>query len=85
MPTRSPRNGISIGEWPKFADGKLTPFMELLLSRQPVMSAVLGEIARSRSARSNESDAGAIGRRGAIRLGREDACFSIWSWRGSRI
>lgn len=27
--------GISIGEWPKFADAKLTPFMELLLDRQP--------------------------------------------------
>jgi hypothetical protein len=27
--------GISIGEWPKFADAKMTPFMQLLLSRQP--------------------------------------------------
>ncbi len=38
--------GISIGEWPKFADAKLTPFMELLLDRQPRMRAVrekLGE------------------------------------------
>ncbi|HEX4666639.1 MAG TPA: hypothetical protein VH207_08560 [Chthoniobacterales bacterium] len=32
--------GISIGEWPKFADGKLTPFMEILFSRDPAMSAV---------------------------------------------
>lgn len=31
--------GISIGEWPKFADGKVTPFMELLLDRQPAVRA----------------------------------------------
>ncbi len=28
--------GISIGQWPKFADGKITPFMELLLNREPI-------------------------------------------------
>ena len=27
--------GISLGDWPKLADGKITPFMELLLNRQP--------------------------------------------------
>jgi hypothetical protein len=27
--------GISVGEWPKLADGKITPFMELLLRRDP--------------------------------------------------
>ena len=37
-------HNISIGEWPKFADGKLTPFMELLLSRQPTMGPVLEKL-----------------------------------------
>jgi hypothetical protein len=27
--------GISLGDWPKLADGKITPFMELLLNRRP--------------------------------------------------
>jgi hypothetical protein len=36
--------GISVGEWPKFADGKITPFMELLLNRQPVMRKALQEL-----------------------------------------
>ncbi len=36
--------GISIGEWPKFADGKLTPFMELLLSREPALGDALGKL-----------------------------------------
>ena len=33
--------GISIGEWPKFADGKITPFMEMLLNRDPVTRMAL--------------------------------------------
>ncbi len=36
--------GISIGEWPKFADAKLTPFMELLLDRQPAMRAARAKL-----------------------------------------
>ncbi|MGH8094675.1 MAG: hypothetical protein ACREIF_14595 [Chthoniobacterales bacterium] len=36
--------GISIGEWPKFADAKLTPFMELLLDHQPAARAALGKL-----------------------------------------
>ncbi|HEY2799293.1 MAG TPA: hypothetical protein VGI85_01770 [Chthoniobacterales bacterium] len=35
---------ISVGEWPKFADGKITPFMELLLRRQPAMRDVLDKL-----------------------------------------
>lgn len=38
--------GISIGEWPKFADAKLTPFMELLLDRQPGMRAIRAKLGR---------------------------------------
>jgi hypothetical protein len=33
--------GISVGEWPKFADAKITPFMELLLNREPVTREAL--------------------------------------------
>ena len=36
--------GIAIGEWPKFADGKITPFTELLLRRQPALSAALTQL-----------------------------------------
>jgi hypothetical protein len=36
--------GASIGEWPKFADGKLTPFMEILLNRDPVTRTVVQEL-----------------------------------------
>ncbi|MEO6873092.1 MAG: cytochrome c3 family protein [Chthoniobacterales bacterium] len=36
--------GISIGEWPKFADGKITPFTELLLRRQPAMRDALDQL-----------------------------------------
>ena len=36
--------GISVGEWPKFADGKLTPFMEILLNRDPVTRTALQEL-----------------------------------------
>ncbi|HEY1771089.1 MAG TPA: hypothetical protein VGG02_12630 [Chthoniobacterales bacterium] len=36
--------GISIGEWPKFADGKITPFTELLLRRDPQMRAALDQL-----------------------------------------
>ncbi len=36
--------GISVGEWPKFADGKLTPFMEVLLNRDPVTRTALQEL-----------------------------------------
>ncbi len=36
--------GISIGEWPKFADAKITPFMELLLRRQPAMGTALDQL-----------------------------------------
>ncbi len=35
---------ISIGEWPKFADARITPFMELLLRRQPAMAATLDQL-----------------------------------------
>lgn len=36
--------GISIGEWPKFADGKITPFTELLLRQQPAMRTALDQL-----------------------------------------
>lgn len=36
--------GISIGEWPKFADAKMTPFMELLLRRQPATRDALQKL-----------------------------------------
>jgi hypothetical protein len=36
--------GISVGEWPKFADGKITPFMELLLNGDPVTRKALQEL-----------------------------------------
>ncbi|MGI9088046.1 MAG: hypothetical protein ACR2HH_09960 [Chthoniobacterales bacterium] len=36
--------GISIGEWPKFADAKITPFMALLLDRQPAARAALEKL-----------------------------------------
>lgn len=36
--------GISVGEWPKFADAKMTPFMELLLGRQPAMRDALRKL-----------------------------------------
>ena len=36
--------GISVGEWPKFADGKITPFMETLLNRDPVTRTALQEL-----------------------------------------
>ncbi|HEY1583140.1 MAG TPA: cytochrome c3 family protein, partial [Chthoniobacterales bacterium] len=36
--------GIGIGEWPKFADGKVTPFMEVLLDRQPETRAALQKL-----------------------------------------
>ncbi len=29
--------GISVGEWPKFADGKITPYQEVLLRRDPAL------------------------------------------------
>ena len=35
---------VSVGEWPKFADGKLTPFMEILLNRDPVTRTALQEL-----------------------------------------
>ncbi|MEO5721358.1 MAG: hypothetical protein ABIR71_07810 [Chthoniobacterales bacterium] len=34
-------HSMSIGEWPRFADGKLTPFMELLLKREPKARAAI--------------------------------------------
>jgi hypothetical protein len=37
-------NGISIGEWPKLADGKITPYMELLLSRDPATREALPKL-----------------------------------------
>ena len=49
--------------------------MELLLRRQPAMAATSRQVARGRSARPNESDARAIGRRGKIRLGCEGAAL----------
>jgi len=36
--------GVNVGEWPKFADGKLTPFMEILLNRDPVTRTALQEL-----------------------------------------
>ncbi len=36
--------GISIGEWPKFADGKITPFMGLVLSRQSAARAAIEKL-----------------------------------------
>jgi hypothetical protein len=37
-------NGISIGQWPKFADGKITPFMQMFLNRQPPVRAALEQL-----------------------------------------
>ncbi|MEP6820865.1 MAG: hypothetical protein ABI946_00785 [Chthoniobacterales bacterium] len=37
-------NRLSIGEWPKFADAKLTPFMELLLDREPKARAAMEKL-----------------------------------------
>jgi hypothetical protein len=36
--------GISVGEWPKSADGKITPFMEFLLRRDPATRAALDKL-----------------------------------------
>jgi hypothetical protein len=36
--------GISVGEWPKFADGKITPFMQLLLSREPAIREAIQKL-----------------------------------------
>jgi hypothetical protein len=36
--------GISVGEWPKAADGKITPYMELLLRREPEMQKALDHL-----------------------------------------
>ncbi len=36
--------GHSVGEWPRLADARLTPFMELLLSRQPAARAALEQL-----------------------------------------
>jgi len=36
--------GISVGEWPKFADQKITPFMEMLFDRQPEMHSALARL-----------------------------------------
>ena len=36
--------GISIGQWPKFADGKITPFMQVLLNRQPAVRTALEQL-----------------------------------------
>ena len=36
--------GISVGEWPKLADGNITPFMELLLSREPATREALQKL-----------------------------------------
>jgi hypothetical protein len=36
--------GVSVGDWPKFADGKVTPFMELLLNREPATRKALQEL-----------------------------------------
>lgn len=30
-----------MGEWPKFADGKITPYQEVLLSREPALHDAL--------------------------------------------
>ena len=35
---------FSIGEWPRFADGKLTPFMEILLARDPATRAAMKQL-----------------------------------------
>jgi predicted CXXCH cytochrome family protein len=36
--------GISVGGWPKLADGKITPFMELLLRREPATRQALEKL-----------------------------------------
>ncbi len=36
--------GISVGEWPKFADGKITPYQEILLSREPALRDALEKL-----------------------------------------
>jgi predicted CXXCH cytochrome family protein len=36
--------GISVGEWPKLADGKITPFMELLLDQDAATGAALAKL-----------------------------------------
>jgi hypothetical protein len=36
--------GVNVGEWPKFADGKLTPFMEILLNHDPATRTALHEL-----------------------------------------
>ncbi len=33
--------GLEIGEWPEFAEGKLTPFMEVMLGARPDLAAAL--------------------------------------------
>lgn len=37
---------LSVGEWPEFAEGKLTPFMEILLARQPEVDAAIKKLGK---------------------------------------